>query len=202
MHGYPAAIAMVVGLLCFPACAENLPAVSVRAFKRLVFADEFARIPGGLTSMSFLFLRSGDTNQSLAVDFELSGTATPGSDYGRILPGGLVATGALQNVVFAPGERVTRADFYLSRDDTAEEPEFIRLRIVPPIRNGFAPPTYRNGARACATVWMLERHCRRAVPTPGGGQACLEFEPFRLPLAFFATARCGNLTVPPPERVQ
>ena len=178
--------------------ASDLPVVSVRAAKRLILTDMFARTPdGSLGSLAFVFQRSGETNQSLSVPFVLSGLAEEGRDYVRVLDGGTSLTGAWQQVTFAPGERFQTATFAIIADDNAEGPEFVRVQIAPPIQNGIVPPMYRNGMRACATAWMIERQCARSVPTPSGGEACLELEPFRVPRAFFTTARCGNLTAFP-----
>jgi hypothetical protein len=168
--------------------------VSVRAVKRLMFEDRFNETPSGArVPASFVFRRSGDTNGSVTVHFELSGSAEVGVDYARypFENPGTISTGAVQTIVFPPGQRVQSADFFILLDDIPEHAEFIRVRIPAPLTNGIVPPEYRVAARRCATVWISnQKRCVRSVFTPSGDERCLEFRRVVPPRAFFTTAHC------------
>ena len=193
--------AIILTVLCLAAAwAEEKPEplqsiISVRAVGRLIFEDAFNGHPLGALPAAFVFRRAGRTNETLTVPFELSGTAQVDVDYTRIpdVPG-TINTGAVQTLIFAPGERLKYVTFAVALDDASERDEFVRVRILPPYPHGsipFAPPGYRVGARGCATAWILDQdRCARAVPRPSGGVTCLEFRPFVLPPAFFTTVRC------------
>lgn len=197
------ALLLVLGLGCFSVFAEEKPTpqeavVSLRAAKRLIFETPVYQTPGGGGGPVpvFVFHRSGDTNRALLVEFSLSGTAGLGADYTRAFVepstgSGIVVTGSVQSVYFAPGQVVQYAQFAVVLDDLPERAEFIRLSLLQPRQNGIAAPDYRLGARRCATVWISnQKRCLRSVVTPGGGQTCVEFRPIILPRAFFTTARC------------
>jgi hypothetical protein len=185
------------------------PAISVRPLKRLFFEDNLNVTPGGgFFPAAFAFLRSGETNDSLTVYFILSGTAELESDYTRVYYSSVgtraITNGEVQSVVFAPGERVQLALFRIIVDEVRERAEYIRVKIPEPIQNGFVPPEYHLGARNCATIWISnQKRCDRFVPTPGGGQACVERRSV-LPRAYFRAPSCvvERVAPRPPEAEQ
>lgn len=170
------------------------PTVTVRALKRLIFEiPRWVTPAGGREPVTFVFRRSGDTNESLTVHFALSGTARVDEDYARweyLEPynPGTIITGAVQSVVFNPGERLRHVYFLVTQDEIREPAEMVRLRLLPS-PDGASP--YQPGGRRCATVWALHQYpCARIIPTPGGSQTCVGHRPFILPRAFFATEVC------------
>jgi hypothetical protein len=174
--------------------AHGPPTVTVRALKRLVFEiPRWVTPAGGREPITFVFRRSGDTNESLTVYCALSGTARVDEDYARLeyLPPynpSTIITGAVQSMVFSPGERFRRADFLITQDEIHEPAEMVRLRLLPP---SDSTNFYQSGGRRCATVWVLHRFsCVRMVSTPAGGQTCVGYRPVILPRAFFATEVC------------
>jgi hypothetical protein len=180
------------------------PAISVRPLKRLFFEDNLNLIPGGgILPATFAFLRSGETNISLTVYFILTGTAELEADYTRVSFSSLddprtITNGEVQSVIFAPGDRIQFAHFRIIVDGVRERAEYIRVKIPEPIQNGFAPPEYHLGARACATIWISnQKRCDRVAPTPGGGQTCVERRSV-LPRAYFRAPSCVDKPFPLP----
>ena len=179
------------------AASDASPLVTVRALKRLMFENPILVTPAGMREpVTFIMRRSGDTNQSLTVYFALDGTAVVDSDYVRRedwwgeWPSNpkMVVTGAVQSVVFNPGERFRFVGFQIVQDEIREPSEMIRLKVIyPPAGEVPCQP----GGRRCATVWVLHQFpCARFVSTPGGGQTCVGLRPFILPRAFFTTEVC------------
>ena len=171
--------------------------ISVRAAKRLMYEDSLLTPSGGRIPAQFNLRRTGNTNATHTVYFELTGTATVDVDYTRHLflwPGGqpTLTTGAVQNVVFAPGEQFQYVQFQMAREDGREHFESIRLRILPmAIVHGTGLSSYRPAARRCASIWISDQSaCVRWVTHPGGGRSCLEYRAIKPPPGFFVPDRC------------
>ena len=171
--------------------------ISVRAAKRLMYEDSLMTPSGSRAPAMFILRRTGNTSETHTVYFELTGTASVDVDYIReFLPPPMgqptVTNGNVQNVVFAPGEQFQYVQLQMAREDGRERFESIRLRILPQITlHGVWLPTFRPGARRCASIWISDQSgCIRYVSHPSGGRTCVEYRPVTPPPGFFVPDRC------------
>lgn len=84
-------------------------------------AEAAERSSGATNTGLFLITRSGQTNQSLQVNFQLSGTASNGIDYSS-LP---------TNVLFKPGQVTTNLTIHPLDDGVGEPTETVILTLKP-----------------------------------------------------------------------
>jgi hypothetical protein len=114
--------------------STNLPPSQVRLVATVPMTAE-----GGLAPARIAFIRSGDTNQPLTLNYTLSGTASNGVDYAA-LPGALV---------LAAGVTITNLNLSALPDALFEGDETVTLTLLP-------GTNYTTGFPASADLLITE----------------------------------------------
>ena len=116
-----------------------------------VFADTNSVVESDGSAHTFTVTRTGDTNNDLAVNFALTGSATPGLDY-------TVATelAGTNNILTIPaGTNSVTFTFHVINDSLVEAAETISLTLLDDDQNT-SSPNYALAPLADATVTILD----------------------------------------------
>lgn len=117
---------------------DDIPTISVATTSPYAYE-------AGPTSSTFVLTRSGAAANPVAINYALSGTATPGSDFAP--PPSFIATTG--SVTLAAGQLTTNLVIVPASDTASEGPETVTLQLS-------GDPLYTLGAPASATITILD----------------------------------------------
>ena len=141
-----------------------------------VAATDASASEGGLTTGTFTFTRSGNTSSALTVRFNVSGTATAGSDY----------TSLGTSVSFSTGQTTVTKVVNPRQDTQVEADETVILTLA-------AGTGYTVGTPNSATVTLTSDDVATTVTVAATDPSATEAG---LTTGIFTFTRSGNTTVP------